>query len=900
MANWLPRTLTFAAGGPRRLTSLVLISKSAYRARPLNPMAPTWLPHRFLHRSALACNPKKVNPDASFSPTSHIGPILEHPLSLKSLVVEEPSMIQSLAERVQSNPAYKQQLLDIIELSKTEPQASRAASNAITILVKAKIRFHGADLRGIRVAGADLSGGQFDSAQLLGADLTDTNLSRAWIRQANLANTRVDGVRFGELPLLREPLSVIACAFSPDGKTFAVRLDVGVIKIYDTSTWTVIRRLRGRGREVNSLAYSPCGRYLVTSSVSAQLWDCQTGSLVRDFGTRRYGMEAVAYSLEGDRVCSAGFDKLVQVIDPHTGAIVFTAEDHTRTISGLAFSPDGRWVVSGGEDGTIRFYNSQTGVSGLVLTSPHGEVESIAFSPDGRQIVAGHRNGRMQVWDTASGELGLALDGHSDLIESVAFSPDGQWIASGGDDRVAALWDARTGSRVAVFAGHGDALNTVVFSPDGSLLVTGGYDYTFRRWEVSTAVGSNSPDTHQRFVPVTSVAYSHDGRWIISGREDGSVQQYDAATGKAGFLYPGRRMGAERVAFSPNSSLFASIGMDPIAWKEIKVWNAETGVSHAVLLGHTNELASVQFSSCGRWIASGSIDNTIRLWDVRTGALERVLKGHHSAVVGLEFSKDGRTLVSCSWDNTIRIWDLPIDGSSGDAVESRILHSDPSRETNTVEVAFAPSGQKVALCHWDKEVRIWDVATSKVLHTLKHDFAVCFLKFSSCGVWLATSGPEAVSLWKLSSSSPSPSSSSLSSLGECFEEKWTQAITIKGFSGIVRGVAWKPECLEFVTGCEDGSVRVWQIVDGPAGSEELGGRVASADDDDDVDGEEGLDSAQLVWSVGYPVLMADRTVLIEAVGLGDVNRLLLKQHGALDGTPPLEEEIEPEDDLEEE
>src|SRR5690242_83760 len=94
---------------------------------------------------------------------------------------------------------------------------------------------------------------------------------------------------------------------------------------------------------------------------------------------------------------------------------------------------------------------------------------------------------------------------------------------------------------------------TVEFSPDGSLLLTGSHD-AIRRWEVPIAVGSNSPDTQQRFVPVTSVDLSHDGRWIISGREDGSVQQYDAATGEVGFLYPGPSMGADRVVFSPTSS----------------------------------------------------------------------------------------------------------------------------------------------------------------------------------------------------------------------------------------------------------------------------------------------------------------------------------------------------------
>ena len=112
--------------------------------------------------------------------------------------MSEPSIIQFLAERVQSIPTFKQQLLDIIELSKKDAQASQAAANAITILVKAGIQFSEADLRGIRVPGSNLSGGVFDSAQLHGADLTNADMTKTWLRKANLSGTLMTGTKFGE------------------------------------------------------------------------------------------------------------------------------------------------------------------------------------------------------------------------------------------------------------------------------------------------------------------------------------------------------------------------------------------------------------------------------------------------------------------------------------------------------------------------------------------------------------------------------------------------------------------------------------------------------------------------------------------------------------------------------
>ncbi|KAI1314973.1 hypothetical protein EDD11_001457 [Mortierella claussenii] len=126
-----------------------------------------------------------------------------HPLSLKNLN-SEPSILQFLAERVQLEPVFKNELRSFIERSKTDKKWSVAAANAITILVRAGVRFNGADLRSIQIPGADLSEGEFDSTQLQGADLSNTILRNIWLRQANLSSAQMAGVKFGEWPYLEE------------------------------------------------------------------------------------------------------------------------------------------------------------------------------------------------------------------------------------------------------------------------------------------------------------------------------------------------------------------------------------------------------------------------------------------------------------------------------------------------------------------------------------------------------------------------------------------------------------------------------------------------------------------------------------------------------------------------
>ncbi|KAK3830407.1 MAG: hypothetical protein JOS17DRAFT_159523 [Linnemannia elongata] len=212
------------------------------------PLTRTGNLHRFLHRSMLeyflsraVFDPsKRQDHDGS---AQHTEPTLsdeqlintDGPLFTRNLL-SEPSVIQFLSDRVKQVTWFKRHLLAVIELSKSDAQASQAAANAITILVRAVVRFNGVDLRGIRIPGADLTGGQFDSAQLQDADLTGVNLTKAWIRQADLSRACLEGTRFGELPYLREPEEISSCAFSPDGKYLAVGLDNGDISIYDTAT----------------------------------------------------------------------------------------------------------------------------------------------------------------------------------------------------------------------------------------------------------------------------------------------------------------------------------------------------------------------------------------------------------------------------------------------------------------------------------------------------------------------------------------------------------------------------------------------------------------------------------------------------------------------------------------
>ncbi|KAF9121459.1 hypothetical protein BGW39_010522, partial [Mortierella sp. 14UC] len=178
--------------------------------RESSPLTRSGKQYRFFHRSILEYLYSRVvsdpfdsdktfaysGPDSSDSVASFVN----HPLNQR-IIVDEPSILQFLAERAGLDPLFKARLFAAIEESKVDAGVSQAAANSISILVRAGTLFNGVDLRGVRIPGADIRGGQFDSADLQGADLSNVDLSKAWLRQANLSKTLMSGVQFKEIPL---------------------------------------------------------------------------------------------------------------------------------------------------------------------------------------------------------------------------------------------------------------------------------------------------------------------------------------------------------------------------------------------------------------------------------------------------------------------------------------------------------------------------------------------------------------------------------------------------------------------------------------------------------------------------------------------------------------------------
>lgn len=300
-------------------------------------------------------------------------------------------------------------------------------------------------------------------------------------------------------------------------------------------------------------------------------------------------------------------------------------------------------------------------------------VRGVAISPDGKQILSGSEDDTARIWDASTGKEVHSLNGHTSWVSSVAFSPDGKQALTGGYDNVLILWDAATGKRSKRFLGHDKTIWSVAFSPDGKRIASGSgniavgsspADNTVRIWDVAGGQELKKLTGHREYLK--GVAWSPDGKMVVSGGRDGIVRTWDVDKGKE-VLPINVAAWVLAVAWSPDGSYLASGDLD----HHVRLWDAKTGKEVRKLDGHEGAVNAVAFSPDGSRLLTGGggfvregdklklVGFAIRLWDVKTGKELHRFEGHTRPVTSLAFARDGKTFVSGSEDTTVRLWQLP-------------------------------------------------------------------------------------------------------------------------------------------------------------------------------------------------------------------------------------------------
>ncbi|KAF9097448.1 hypothetical protein BGX29_008075, partial [Mortierella sp. GBA35] len=398
----------------------------------------------------------------SFNPFVTPASIDAHPLSKKNLIAK-PSILQFLADHVKLIPDFKKHLLDIIDLSKSDAQASQAAANVITILAKAGgpispgAGFGGriSAMRGWRKFGLENCHICTRQVRYHHVAIRQTGKTSLWASTELLSGGRDKIVRVWncetgspDFVLEGHTDKISSVAFSPSGMQIASASDDNTMMLWDTHTGAVAFVLTDHTKSVSCISYAPDGRSVASGSLDGtihgqhivsgdlggdlQLWNASIGEPGFKWNGHERKITGVNFSPNGQLVVSSSSDTLVKLWSAQEGALVFVFAGHTEAVTSVEFSPCGSQMATGSQDMTLRLWQVNSAGGEHDFLGQSGSVSSLACFRDARSIIAMSSSGTVRQYDVITGESGRVIPCGIYQAKSMDLSRDGRLIATAG------------------------------------------------------------------------------------------------------------------------------------------------------------------------------------------------------------------------------------------------------------------------------------------------------------------------------------------------------------------------------------------------------------------------------------------------------------------------------------
>lgn len=437
-----------------------------------------------------------------------------------------------------------------------------------------------------------------------------------------------------------DPYSPPAAAFSPDGNLLAVEVDGGV-GLWEPRTGTTAgRRFAAAGSDdVAALAFGTDGTELIGTDVDGRECIWDVAGSALVGCTEAFGSGTALAAGATGLAASSGADRWIELNDVASGADVYELFGHGAQVTALAFSPDGARLVAGDADGVIIVWDPERRDADAAM------VQTLAY------LEAAPED---EIDELAWGSSPVAIDPSGRRV--AAATPSGLVIWEAGDGRLHDPGSWRQRALLPIQLDFPQA--AIAFSPDGRSLITAAPDDGVRRWDIDReeAVGD-------RLLPPSDasleygVGFTPDGAALVAaeadtGTGDMTVHVWDAATG---------RQRASITAAAPSESVFVPLDVTDttiayVAGDRLVLADLRTGQEKGriVVEGGVQDVA---LSPDGQVLAA-VVDRRVLLWDAARGDLLGELVSHSDDIMSVAFTDDGAMLASGAMDWTLSLWDV--------------------------------------------------------------------------------------------------------------------------------------------------------------------------------------------------------------------------------------------------
>ncbi|HTJ84388.1 MAG TPA: hypothetical protein VL400_21870, partial [Polyangiaceae bacterium] len=609
-------------------------------------------------------------------------------------------------------------------------------------------------------------------------------------------------------------------------------------RVWDAIAGTSLGAVPSQGNVVRGLACSPDGSMFALGTTDAKekagvLAELRVDALAPVFTKTDLTAPVahVTYVDGGKRIVTFGQDGVVRGFDAATGASAWAIDEPGASLLDYGVTPDGQLVVATtGEH--VRVYRTGTPTPLWNVDSP-ARIVTVAISDDGARVAwAVLDGGTVTLADAKTGETVAEAKPAGTLgVAHVGFVPGGQLLVTSGP-RGVDLFEASTGkahARLPTDPAHAE----FALSPAGDRIATLRGAAAIDLWDIETS--ARLATFTGQDAEIEALAFSADGRELVSGSYDKTAIVFDAAATRLERFWSFPRERALAMTASEDGGRIALVSegrlrvltttgdrLSPAAVLDVRdvdqarlsgdgaralVGRGATAAILAVPSGETTrsldlgaKATALAWSDDGTRAAIGLESGEILIVDEALAKLGRVDAKAGGAPTMLAFSPDGAHLAAASFARQVRIASVP----SGEVT----FGPEPTTGIPSA-VAFSRDGKSAAFADQEK-VRWVDVATGTSREVREHDQAIVAVAFSPDGTMLASGSADQTIALSYASGAP--------------------ATKLVGHTGAVVDLDVSPEGDRILSASEDGTARVWDATLATQLDvlEPLGGRVDAA------------------------------------------------------------------------